>query len=72
MHCLRHSFASLALMNGADLKAIQATLGHSRPSMTLQFYSGISEKANRAAVVALETAVKGAQKPQDAPEAAGV
>ena len=69
VHTLRHSFASLALMNGADLKAIQATLGHSRPSMTLQFYSGISERANRAAVNALERAVKPTQATQDAPQA---
>ena len=58
VHLLRHSFASLALANGADLKAIQATLGHSRPSMTLQFYSGVSEKQQRTAVDALEKAIK--------------
>lgn len=58
VHLLRHSFASLALANGADLKAIQATLGHSRPSMTLMFYSGVSERQNRAAVEGVERAVK--------------
>ena len=62
VHMLRHSFASLALENGANLKAIQNTLGHSRPSMTLQFYSGVSERANRQAVDALEKAVRDGTK----------
>ena len=57
IHLLRHSFASLALQNGADLKTIQRTLGHSRPGMTLMFYSGVSEKQQRAAVESVEKAL---------------
>ena len=59
VHLLRHSFASLSLANGADIASIQKTLGHSRPSMTLAYYSGVSEKQQRAAVEALENAIGG-------------
>ena len=59
VHLLRHSFASLALANGADIASIQKVLGHSRASVTLQFYSGVSEKQQREAVNALEKAIGG-------------
>ena len=58
VHLLRHTFASLALANGADIASIQKVLGHSRPSMTLAYYSGVSEKQQRTAVDALEKAIK--------------
>ena len=58
VHLLRHSFASLALGSGADLKAIQRTLGHSRPSMTLQYYAGVAEQQTRAAVDGVERTLR--------------
>jgi len=38
-HDLRHSFASLMLSNGENIKVIQSQLGHSTPTMTLNVYS---------------------------------
>lgn len=59
VHTLRHTFASLALSNGADLKAIQATLGHSRPGITLTYYAGLAESQTRKAVESVENLING-------------
>lgn len=53
-HDLRHSCASLALMDGADLKTIQALLGHADPETTLKFYVGFNEETQRRAVSGVE------------------
>ena len=40
-HDLRHTAATLAIESGADVKQVQALLGHSDPATTLSFYAGI-------------------------------
>lgn len=37
-HCLRHSFATHVLENGANIYAVSKVMGHSTPSVTSQFY----------------------------------
>jgi integrase len=53
-HDLRHTAASLALESGANLKQVQTLLGHADPSTTMQFYSGITEEAQRRTVEGIE------------------
>lgn len=53
-HDLRHTAASLALEGGANLKAIQALLGHADPATTMQFYAGVTEEAQRRTVEGIE------------------
>jgi integrase len=46
IHDLRHSFASLAVSNGATLYTVQALLGHSSPTMS-QRYAHLSSEVLR-------------------------
>lgn len=39
IHSLRHTYASFAIAQGADVKTLQMQLGHSSPSITLNTYT---------------------------------
>lgn len=45
-HCLRHTFATLLLNNGAELAAVQALLGHSSADTTL-VYARLSDQRKK-------------------------
>ena len=48
-HKLRHSFASIAITNGADVVSISEILGHSDVAVTLRVYSHSNEEARKRA-----------------------
>lgn len=53
-HDLRHTAATLALESGANLKQVQALMGHSDPGTTMKFYAGVTEAAQRRTVEGIE------------------
>jgi integrase len=58
-HDLRHTFASLLIAQGENIKRIQTMLGHSRPTVTLDIYSHLIEPSNQEAARRLEGNVLG-------------
>ena len=45
VHDLRHTYASLAVAAGADVKTVQRQLGHASASMTLDTYAGLFDRS---------------------------
>ncbi len=58
-HDLRHTYASLLIEQGENIKYIQTQLGHSSPTMTLNVYAHLMSPVNQEAAVRLEKAVLG-------------
>lgn len=56
-HRLRHTFASLALTNGADVESVAEILGHADSSVTLRVYSHASEESKLRAAEKFREAV---------------
>ncbi len=48
-HKLRHTFASLAITNGADVASVSETLGHSDKAVTLRMYTHADEESKKRA-----------------------
>ena len=49
-HSLRHTFATMMLENGTDIKTISDILGHSSVEITMDVYSHPSDSTKRKAV----------------------
>jgi integrase len=56
-HDLRHTFASLLLEQGENIKYIQSQLGHSTPVTTLTVYAHLMKETNQEAACRLEKAI---------------
>ena len=56
-HDLRHTYASLMLAQGENVKYIQTQLGHSSPTVTLNVYSHLLKETNQEAVCRLENTI---------------
>ena len=48
-HDLRHTFATLALQNGVDIKTVSGMLGHFSAGFTLDTYAHVTSSAQRQA-----------------------
>ncbi|MBQ3355673.1 MAG: site-specific integrase [Oscillospiraceae bacterium] len=48
-HKLRHTFASIAIANGADIAAISRKLGHANVAITLRIYTHANEESEKRA-----------------------
>ena len=46
---LRHTFATLALQNGVDIKTVSGMLGHFSAGFTLDTYAHVTTSAQKAA-----------------------
>jgi len=60
LHDLRHSFASLSLVAGADLKLISASLGHSTIAVTANTYLHLAQSLQERHAAQLDSLVGGA------------
>lgn len=57
-HKLRHSFASVAITNGADVASVSEALGHSDKATTLKMYTHASEESIKRAAQTARDALK--------------
>ena len=62
-HDLRHTFATLALENGMDVKTLSAMLGHVSAATTLDIYTHITDDMQRAAAANIDWGI-GKAEPQ--------
>ena len=63
-HDLRHTFATLALENGMDVKTLSAMLGHVSAVTTLDIYTHITGDMQRAAAASIDRSI-GKAEPQE-------
>lgn len=58
-HDLRHTYASLLIEQGENIKYIQTQLGHSSPTMTIDVYAHLMKPVNQEAAIKLEKTIFG-------------
>jgi integrase len=56
-HSLRHTYASLMIEQGENIKYIQTQLGHSSPTVTLNVYAHLMKPTNQEAVLKRESTI---------------
>ena len=67
-HDLRHTFATLALQNGMDVKTLSAMLGHVSAATTLDIYTHITDDMQRTAAANIDRGIGKATPQEDASE----
>lgn len=61
-HDLRHTFTTICLENGADVKTVSAMLGHTSSSFTLDQYGHLTPQMQKAAADKMADFMDGAQR----------
>lgn len=56
-HDMRHTYASLLIEQGENIKYIQTQLGHSSPVVTLEIYAHLMKPVNQEAAIKLENSI---------------
>ena len=67
-HDLRHTFATLALQNGMDVKTLSAMLGHVSAATTLDIYTHITDDMQRTAAANIDRGIGKAAPPESSSE----
>jgi len=62
LHDLRHSYASLLLESGVDLKTVSMALGHSSVATTANIYAHVTHSLRRDAADRLDYAISTAMR----------
>lgn len=57
-HKLRHTFASIAITNGADVASVSEVLGHSDKAVTLRMYTHADQESMKRAAAITQEAIK--------------
>lgn len=57
-HDLRHTWATLALAHGMDVKTVSSNLGHANAAMTLNVYASADPDAKRRAAGIVESLMR--------------
>lgn len=61
-HAMRHSFASIAITNGADIASVSEKLGHSDKAVTLRMYTHADQESMKRASQIFREAIKKAEQ----------
>ena len=62
-HALRHTFATLALQNGVDIKTVSGMLGHFSAGFTLDTYAHVTTASQRQAAKTMGSILSGSLQP---------
>ena len=66
-HNLRHTFTTLSLEAGMDVKTLSAIIGHNSVSTTLNVYTHVTDTMRQQAAAAIDHAITGAASPLPSP-----
>lgn len=61
-HSLRHSFATISLENGDDIKTVQANLGHYAASFTLKTYAHVTNQMQQKSAERMNELIRSIQQ----------